>query len=587
MSLLKLLGKFSKKEWLAIGIAILFIAFGVWLDLLIPDFLRDITLIVQQQIPGDIGDVWRLGLGMLGLVAAGVAISIVVAYISAVVSGAHAERVRRQVFEKVNDFSSEEINKFGVPSLITRSTNDVFQVRMFNSMLIQMAIRSPIMVVWAALRIIDVNLQLSMVLVVGVSALLVVISILIIFILPRYRRIQTLTDDMNKVARENLTGLRVVRAYNAEDHEQGKFENTNRKLTNNNLVVHLSMGFLWPFIGLLISALSLGIYWVGAWLIYDGQITDVGLFFADMLVFSQYGMLVLMSFLLMIMVFVFMPRTMVSSRRIMDVLETKTSIKDGETPQEFAKSDTVISFKDVNFHYPDAKANVLSDINLEIKRGQTVAFIGGTGCGKSTLVDLVVRLYDASEGEITVDGTCVKNYSLEDLRDKVGYVPQTAIIYKGTVKSNIAFGEVKREPISDEAVERALKIAMAKEFVDKLEHGVDSEISQSGKNLSGGQKQRLAIARVIARNPEIYIFDDTFSALDFKTDKTLRANLKKETKGATVLIVAQRIGTIKEADKIFVLEKGRIISEGTHAELLKKCEVYKEIALSQLSKEEL
>ena len=587
MSLIRLLGKFNRKEWIAILIVVALVAFGVWVDLTIPDFLRDITLIVQGQMPGEMSDVWRLGLSMLGLTLVSAGLSVIVAYISAVISGAHAERIRKQIFEKVNDFSSEEINKFGVPSLITRSTNDVFQIRMFVSMAIQLAIRSPIMVIWAVVRIVEVNLALTMVLILAVLALLVVISILIIFVMPRYRRIQVLTDDLNKVTRENLTGLRVVRAYNAKEHEQAKFEGANERLTRNNLVVHMSMGFLWPFVALLISALSLAVYWVGSFLIYDGQIANPGFFFADMMVFTQYALLVLMSFMLMIMVFVFLPRTVVSSKRIQEVLTTHVSVQSGGVSSQENSGAMHVSFKDVSFHYPGADANVLSDINLEIKRGSTVAFIGGTGCGKSTLVDLIVRLYDASEGEITVDGLCVKDYTLEALRDKIGYIPQTAVIYKGTVKSNVAFGEIKGEAVSDDQVERALKIAMAKEFVDKLPEGVDSQVSQSGKNLSGGQKQRLAIARVIARNPEMYIFDDTFSALDFKTDRALRNNLKKETKGATVLIVAQRIGTIKDADNIFVLDKGRIVSRGTHTELMKKCELYKEIALSQLSKEEL
>ena len=573
---------FSRKEWGLITLSLCLIVLGVWIDLTIPEYLGRITEIVIGAGGGTIGQVWVYGGIMLGLAFASGLTAVAVAWIGSVVSSGHAARLRKRVFERVGEFGLAEMKQFSVASLITRSTNDVNQVRMFSALAIQMMIRAPLLAGWAMLRILGSSWELSLVTFIAVAALIAVLTILIIVVLPRFNRIQTLTDKLNQVSRENLTGIRVVRAFGAEKFEQIKFDKANDALVRNNLVVNRGMGLLWPFMSLLLSGLTVAIYWVGsAVLVGANSPADMGAYMGNMMVFSQYSVSIIFSFLMLIMVLIMLPRTIVSARRIKEVIFTDPTITttNNSTPDKYT-----LKFAGVNFKYPGAEENVLSDINIEIKQGQTVAFIGGTGCGKSTLVNLLPRIYDATSGEITIGEVFIKDMTLEDLNSIVGYVPQTAVLFNGTIKSNVAFGEVGGEPISDESVESALKTAQAWDFVSKLENGVDADVAQAGKNLSGGQKQRIGIARVLARKPKIIIFDDTFSALDYKTDRNLRKALKKDITGTTVLIVAQRIGTIKDCDQIFVMDRGHIVGHGTHAELMKHSEVYQEIAKSQLSK---
>jgi len=586
---------FSVRDWILIVIAIIFIVGGVYLDLIVPEYFGTVTNMVIDGT-GSSGEIWLNGLWMLLFSLGSMASAIVVAWIGAVVAASHAARVRRRIFGRVGEFSTAEMKKFSVASLITRSTNDVTQVQMFTVLAIQILVRAPIIAIWAIIKMLDVSAELSIVAAVAVVALVTLIAVLIVIVMPRFNKIQTLTDRLNQVSRENLTGLRVVRAYNASEYEQEKFECANTNLAKTNLVVNRAFGIFWPFMMLLLSGLSVAIYWVGSWMFTTGRETDPE-FFGAMTEFSNYATQVIFAFMMLIMVLALLPRSLVSGKRIMEVLNTNPSVAANEDSTFCGNlKSNDITFENVSFRYPGAEESVLSSVNLKIPAGKTVAFIGGTGSGKSTLVNLLPRIYDATDGRITIGDVCVRDMALSDLNDVVGYIPQTATIFNGTIRSNVAFGETgEREDgserlvreVSDEDVEIALRTAQAWEFVSKLEKGIDSEVSQSGKNLSGGQKQRLAIARVMVRRPKIYIFDDTFSALDYNTDRKLRTALKKETKGATVLIVAQRIGTIKDADIIYVLDKGQIVGSGTHDQLMKNNEVYKEIALSQLSKEEL
>jgi len=624
----KLLARLSGKEFLMIIIAIGFIFAGVWLDLKLPEFTgaiaRAISPVPDPSNPpygvmagGTMGDVWHNGFMML-LAAAGSMITvIIVGYISAIISASFSTRIRQSVFEKVGSYSTAEMRKFSVPSLITRSTNDVTQVRMFVAMGMQLIIKAPITAVWAVLKITSDSWELSLVTIFAVVAMTVMIVLIIFLVLPRFRRIQTLNDKLNQVSRENISGIRVVRAYNAESYEEAKFEKANNNLMVNNLFTYRAFGIMMPFMSLLLSGLGLAIWWVTGGMLNAGKVSPA--FVPNVMEFNQYAFQIVFSFMMLIMIFVMLPRVTVSARRINEVLNTKVSIvygqigadaetgaaqpadeksgaetgtsKTAKTKNKALKDAPVkggtVEFKNVSFKYPDAEGYILKDINLNIKSGQTIAFIGSTGSGKSTLINLVARLYDVTDGEVILDGENVKNYSQEKLHDKVGYIPQTAVLFGGTIASNIAFGTVNGKPIDEAEIKRALDIAQATEFVSKLEKGIQSDVSQGGKNLSGGQKQRIAIARVVARRPEVFIFDDTFSALDYKTDKNLRAALKKECEGVTVLIVAQRIGTIKDADLIVVLDAGTVVGQGTHSELLETCAVYKEIAYSQLSKEEL
>jgi len=481
----------------------------------------------------------------------------------------------------------EEINHFSTSSLITRSTNDIMQVQMLIVMALQLVIKAPIMAVWAITKILGKGYEWSMATGVGVLIVLVMVTILMIFVMPKFKKMQTLIDNVTRVTRENLTGLRVVRAYNAEDYQENKFEAANAELTGTQLFTNRALALMMPVMQLMMGGLSLAIYWIGAYLIDAAGAMDKLTIFANMVVFSNYAVQVIMSFMMLVMIFIMAPRASVSAKRINEVLDTKPQILDGgETGGQPGVSGE-IEFRSVSFKYPDAAKPVIENISFTAKHGQTVAFIGSTGSGKSTLVNLIPRFYDATEGEVLIDGVNVKRYKLESLLNKIGYVPQKAVLFKGSVESNVAYGDNGGEGYNIGDVKKAVQIAQAADFVEKMEGGYDASISQGGANISGGQKQRLAIARAVCRKPEIYIFDDSFSALDYKTDRVLRNELKRETSGVTNLIVAQRIGTIMDADQIIVLDQGKIVGKGTHKELLRDCAVYKEIAMSQLSEEEL
>lgn len=588
----KLLARLTVKQWIAFAVAVGFIVASVWLDLKIPEFTEEILTIAKNETGAhQFSEIWAVGGWMMLCTLASMACVVVIGFITAWLSAGFASNVRTDLFAHVNEFSMAEMKKFSIPSLITRSTNDITQVRMFIAIGAQMLIRSPLMAIWAISKITSRSLELSAAAAIAVIALVTVITLLIIIVFPKYRRIQKLTDNVNKIARENLTGVRVVRAYNAEEFENGRFEDANDKLAKNNLFTFRAMGLMSPFMTLVMAGLGLAIWWIAAYLINNNSIppAELGSFINSVPVFMSYSVQIIMSFMMLIMIFIMLPRASISAKRIQEVFKTKTTIIGGSTAEQTTKPDFALEFKGVGFKYPDAEGYVIRNVNLKVRKGQTIAFIGSTGSGKSTLVNLVSRIYDATEGEIILNGVNIKDYTLEAINDVVGYVPQKAVLFKGTIASNIALGTVRGEPVSssDDELWKALEIAQAAEFVKKMPEQLQSNVAQNGTNLSGGQKQRVAIARVVARKPEIFIFDDTFSALDYKTDKQLRMALNKATKDATKLIVAQRIGTIKEADLIMVLDSGEVVGMGTHKELLKNCEIYKEIAYSQLSKEEL
>lgn len=591
--MLKLLKRLTVKQWLMFAVAVAFIIASVWLDLRIPEFTEEILAIAKNETGEySFNQIWAVGGLMMLCTLASMACVVIIGYITAVISAGFAENVRRDLFAHVNNFSMAEMKQFSIPSLITRSTNDITQVRMFIAMGAQMLIRSPIMAIWAIAKITSRSWELSTATAVTIIALVTVITLLIIIVFPKYRKIQKLTDDVNQIARENLTGVRVVRAYNAEEFEAGRFEKANDKLTKNNLFTFRAMAIMSPFMNLLMAGLGLAIWWIASYLITHNQIppAEIGSFFNSVPVFMSYSVQIIMSFMMLIMIFIMLPRAAISAKRVQEVFSTNTSIVEGSKSSQDLTSDVALEFRNVSFKYPDAEGYVIKDVNLTVRKGQTVAFIGSTGSGKSTLINLVPRIYDATEGEILLNGTNIKEYTLDAINDVVGYVPQKAVLFKGTIASNVAFGTVRGEPIcpgGDDEIWKALDVAQASEFVKKMPDQLQSDVSQSGKNLSGGQKQRIAIARVVARKPEIFIFDDTFSALDYKTDRNLRTALNTATKDAIKLIVAQRIGTIKEANIIVVLDSGKVVGMGTHKELLKNCDVYKEIAYSQLSKEEL
>lgn len=582
----RLLKRLKAAEWLQALVSLVFIVTQVWLDLKLPDYMSEITTLTQTQ-GSAMADIWLAGGKMLLCALGSVASAIIVGYFAARIAASFSQRLRSQLFAKVDSFSMEEINRFSTDSLITRSTNDITQVQMLITMGLQMIIKAPIMVVWAVTKIAGKGLEWSLATGVAVLIMITVISVLMALVLPKFRRMQTLTDNLTRVTRENLTGLRVVRAYNAEPYQEDKFEAANAELTATQLFTNRGMAVMMPLITALMSGLTLAIYWIGAHLINSAGMMDRLTLFSNMVVFSAYAMQVIMSFMMLVMIFVLWPRASVSAKRINEVLETEPSIIDGTKSEGMEGAIGEIEFKNVSFRYPGAADDVLTGISFTAKRGESVAFIGSTGSGKSTLINLVPRFYDASEGEVLVDGVNVKQYTQEALHNKIGYVPQKAVTFRGTVASNIRFGDNGKAPATDDEVETAMRIAQGADFVEQMEGRFDAEIAQAGSNLSGGQKQRLAIARAVARKPEIYIFDDSFSALDYKTDRALRTALKRETAGVTSLIVAQRIGTILDADQIIVLNEGQIVGRGTHKQLLQTCEVYKEIAMSQLSEEEL
>lgn len=583
--MLKLLKKFKMKEWFLSFIALLLIIVEVWLELKMPDYMSEITKLVQTE-GSKMADIITNGSWMIGCALGSLIAAIIVGYIVANVASSFSMNLRKDLFNKVESLSMNEIKQFKTNSLITRTTNDITQIEIVISMGLQLLLKAPITAGWAILKILNKSWQWSVSTAVAVVILLSVIGMLTIIVMPKFKIVQKLIDKINGVTRENLTGIRVVRAFNAEKYQEDKFEEVNNKLTNQQLFNQTMFAILSPVMYLVMNGLALAIYFIGASLINNALMANKIVLFGDMVVFSSYSMQVIMSFLMLAMIFMMMPRAQVSAERINEVLEKDSSIKEGTFDNIDTKEKGTVEFRDVSFKYPDAEEYLLKNISFKVNKGETIAFIGSTGSGKSTLINLVPRFYDATEGEVLVDGINVKEYKEEILNNKLGYIPQKAVIFSGSVNFNVSYGENGKKKTKKD-IEEAIRVAQAKEFVEKMDKGYNTHLAQGGTNVSGGQKQRLAIARAIARRPEIYIFDDSFSALDYKTDSVLRKELKKYTKDATCLIVAQRIGTIMNADKIVVLDNGHCVGIGTHKELLKTCEVYKQIALSQLSKEEL
>ena len=581
--MLKLFKNFNKKDYFIIFLCFVFVFAQVYLELKIPDYMSQITVLLQCT-ENSMSDILLYGGYMLLCAFGSLFFAILVGYIIANFSSYFAKNLREKLFTKVLDFSLSEVKNFKTSSLITRTTNDITQVEMFIAIGLQMLIKAPITALWAITKILNKSWQWSAVTALAVVILLSLICILIIIVMPKFKIVQKLIDKLNGITRESLNGLRVIRAFNAYDYQNNKYEDVNNKLTNQQLFNQKTFAILSPAMYLVMNTLALSIYFIGAMLIEDSIMADKLVIFSDMVVFSSYAMQVIMSFLLLAMVFMFLPRAQVSALRINEVLETDSSIKDGNVTKGSKKG--VVEFKNVSFKYPDAEEYVLKDISFTANKGDVVSFIGSTGSGKSTLINLVPRFYDATEGEVLVDGVNVKNYKLEALYNKIGYVSQKPVIFNMTVKDNVSYGKNGKKKTESNII-NAIKVAQASEFVLKMDKKYDTMIAQGGTNISGGQKQRLSIARAIARDPEIYIFDDSFSALDYKTDYDLRRELKKHTKDATCLIVAQRIGTIMHSDKILVLDNGRCVGMGTHEELLENCDVYRQIALSQLSLEEL
>ena len=581
--MLKLINNFRKKDWLLILLSFLLIFAQVWLDLKMPDYMSKITVLVQTE-GSKMKDILING-GYMLLCAFGSLLSaVIVGYMVSNLSSTLSMTIRKKLFDKVQELSMSEVKNFSTSSLITRTTNDITQIQMFFSMGLQLLIKAPITAVWAVTKILNKNLEWSIITGAAVLILLSAIIVTMLIVLPKFKVIQKLTDKINGVTRENLNGIRVVRAFNAEKYQENKFDKVNTDLTNQQLFTQKAFALLSPLMYLVMNGVTLAIYFVGANMINSALMSEKLSLFSNMVVFSSYALQVIMSFLMLAAIFMILPRTQVSAKRINEVLDAESSIKNGTV--KFGKCVGTVEFKNVSFKYPDAEEYLLEDISFTAKKGETVAFIGSTGSGKSSLINLIPRFYDATDGEVLVDGVNVKDYNLEALYNKIGYVSQKAVIFSGTVKSNILYGKGISKK-TDSALKEAIEVAQASDFVLKMDDKYDSIISQGGTNISGGQKQRLSIARAIARKPEIYIFDDSFSALDYKTDSKLRRELKKYTKDSTCLIVAQRIGTIMNADKIIVLDSGKCIGIGTHKELLENCSVYKEIALSQLSKEEL
>ncbi len=585
--MLRIFKNFRKQEVVLALFSVVFVVAQVWLELKLPDYMREITSLITTQ-DSAMHDILIAGGKMLLCAFGSLLVTILVAVCASRIASNFSAIVRGKLFDKVQSFSMEEIGRFSTASLITRSTNDVTQVQMLIVMGLSIMLRAPIMAVMAILKIVDKSWQWTLSTGVAVVVLLVVVIICVSLCMPKFKRLQSLTDDINQVTRENLTGLNVVRAYNAEAYQEEKFEKVNKDLTDTHWFTSKTMAFMMPTIMMIMNGLSLAIYWIGAVLINDAQDMQ-GKFtlFSDMVVFSSYAMQVVMSFMMLVMIFIMLPRASVAAKRILEVLDTEPSIEDVIRDTFPVMKDGEVEFKDVSFKYPDAEEYVLEHISFSAKKGETIAFIGATGCGKSTAINLIPRFYDVTEGEVLVDGVNVKEYTQEALHNKIGYVSQKAILFSGTIAENVAYGENGKAPATQDDIARAVSVAQASEFIEKKNQGFGGYVAQGGSNFSGGQKQRLSIARAIARQPEILIFDDSFSALDYKTDRILREALHKECRDATKIIVAQRIGTIRDADKIIVLDDGQIAGMGSHDELMKNCEVYQEIAYSQLSKEEL
>ena len=585
--MIKLLKKMKPQDWCYALICIAFIVVQVWLDMTMPDYMQELTVLIET--PGSqMSEVWKAG-GMMLLCSLGsVAAAVITAIFSARIGSDLGFALRGSLFKKVQSFSMEEIGRFSTASLITRSTNDIQQVLMFIVMGLQMLIKAPVTAIWAICKIADQEWQWSLATAIGVVIVLAVVGICITLVLPKVRRMQKLTDDLNRVTRENLNGLRVVRAYNAEEYQENKFEKANEELTKTQLFQQRTMAFMMPTMMLVQSGLMLAVYWIGAILLrgvntFDGRVT----MFGNMMVFSQYGIMIVMSFMMLVMPFMMLPRASVAAKRINEVLDTEPTIHNGTVTEGKPGVVGEVEFKNVSFRYPDAEEAVISDISFKAKKGETVAFIGSTGCGKSTVVNLVPRFYDVTGGEVLVDGVNVKDYDEHALRNKIAYVSQKATLFSGTVASNIAYGDNGQHTPTNAEIADAADTAQASEFIEGSPEKYERYVAQGGANFSGGQKQRLSIARAIARKAEILIFDDSFSALDYKTDRVLRKTLDQKCKDTTRLIVAQRIGTIKDADQIIVLDEGKMVGIGKHEELMQTCEVYQQIALSQLSKEEL
>lgn len=584
--MIKLFKSFTKKDYSLMFICFILIFGQVWLELKMPDYMSEITILVQTE-GSKMGDILYNG-GFMLLCAFGSLISaVIVSYFVSYIASIFSLRTRKKIFDKVEQLGMWEVKNFSTSSLITRTTNDITQMEMLIGLGLQLIIKAPITAIWAITKILNKSWEWSSLTALAVVILLSVISVLMIIVVPKFKIVQKLTDKLNDVTRENLNGIRVVRAFNAEKYQEEKFDKVNTSLTNQQLFNQRAFAIMSPVMYLVLYFLTLSIYFVGANLINNALMADKLVIFGDMIVFSSYAMQVIMSFLMLALIFMILPRAGVSAKRINEVLDTELTIKDGIIDKNTTDEIGTVEFKNVFFKYPDAEEYLLEDISFKVEKGETVAFIGSTGSGKSTLINLIPRFYDATKGKVLVDGVDVKDYKEEFLYNKLGYVSQKAVIFNGSVNYNVSYGDNGKKEVSDKIIKEAIKVAQAKEFVEKMDNKYETHISSGGTNISGGQKQRLSIARAIARNPEIYIFDDSFSALDYKTDSLLRKELKTYTKDATTLIVAQRIGTIMNADKIIVLDNGKCVGQGTHKELLKTCEVYKEIALSQLSKEEL
>lgn len=595
-NMIKLFRFFHAKEWVYICISVLFIVLQVQLDLALPDYMSEITTLIETD-GSEMSDVLSAGGKMLLCALGSLASAVVVGYLAASTSSNFSKSVREGVYSNVMSFSDEEIGKFSTASLITRTTNDITQVQMFVSMGLQVIIKAPIMAVMAIAKISSKNWQWTALTAGAIVFIVALLAILMVFALPKFRRIQGLTDNLNRVTRESLTGILVMRAYNAEEYQNSKFDAANKELTDNNRSAYVAMSLMNPGLNLAMNGLSLGIYWIGAILISNVAVTGLEAIaervelLSEMVVFMQYSMQVVMAFLMLVAVFLMMPRALVSAGRINEVLECHPKIKDGRRKSGADGIVGEVEFKNVSFRYPESDgkggSDVIHNISFKAERGQTVALIGATGSGKSTIVNLIPRIYDATDGEVIIDGVNVKEYTQKSLHEKIGFVPQKAFLFSGTVEENVGYGIDTNADGSDENIRRAVEIAQSKEFVESPAIGYDGYVAATGSNFSGGQKQRLSIARAVAKNPEILVFDDSFSALDYKTDKNLRSALKSETAGTTNIIVAQRIGTIMDADRILVIENGQIVGDGKHDELMKKCDVYREIAHSQLSEEEL
>ena len=582
--MIKLIKYFDKKDWMKIILCILCVIGGVWLELKMPDYMSEITKLVQTE-GSKMKDILINGGYMLLCAFGGLLFTIATGFFSATISSDFSKKIRKEVFDKVENLGMQEIKSFSPSSLITRTTNDVTQVEMLIGMGLHLLLKAPITAVWAVTKILNKNFEWSMITGAAVITLLTIVFIIMSIVVPRFKLLQTLTDKINGITRENLKGIRVIRAFNAEEYEEDKFAQINNNLTDTQIYNQKKFALMMPSMYLVMHLVTLSIYFTGAYLIDKSLMVDKINIFSNMVVFSSYSMQVIMSFLMLAMIFMILPRAEVSAKRINEVLDTKITIKSGDFKGNTKEKGTV-EFKNVSFKYPDADEYVIENISFKANKGETVAFIGSTGSGKSTLINLVPRFYDATEGEVLIDGVNVKNYDSKELMNKLGYVPQKAVMFKGDINYNVSYGEAKKK-ITDKKIKEAIKVAQAEEFVTKMDKKYETNIAQGGTNISGGQKQRLAIARAIARDPEIYIFDDSFSALDYKTDSILRKELKKYTKDSTNLIVAQRIGTIMNANKIIVLNEGKCVGIGKHKDLLKTCEVYKQIDLSQLSKEEL